>query len=191
MKKTILVGSLLAALFAAIFSVYAAEQPQPQQKAKEEAVPAMPMNPQMMMKNMMGMMQQAGVGPEMMQRCMVMMRTPVFLDSPSAIRGQAESLGLSDEQKQKLLDIENEARKKAKAVLTEEQIKKMGEIPGKPMAMMEMCRQMSAKMMPMMQKMRGGGSPGRQPMMICPMCPMMKMMGGQGPAQGSEPKSDK
>ncbi|MEW6136917.1 MAG: Spy/CpxP family protein refolding chaperone [Thermodesulfobacteriota bacterium] len=204
MKKTIFVGSLVAMLFAGFLLVHAAEQqqPQPQQKAGEqkgEAVPPMPMNPQMMMQNMMGMMQQAGVDPNMMRRCQAMMFAPVFLDSPAAIRGQAESLGLSDEQKQKLLDIENEARQKARSVLTEEQIKKMGEVPDKPIAMMEMCQQMSAKMMPMMQqmmpmmqKMMSGGSPGQQPMMMCPMCPMMRMMmGGQGAAQGSEPKQDK
>ncbi len=184
MKKTILVGSLVAALFAGILLVHAAEQqpPQPQQKAKEEGTPGAPMDPQKM-KNMMGMMQQAGVGPDMMQRCMVMMRTPVFLDSPSAISGQAEALGLSDEQVKKLFDIENEARQKAKSVLNEEQIKKMGEVPDKPMAMMEMCQQMSTKMMPMMQKMMGsqGG-----PMMMCPM--MRMMMGGQEAPQGSETK---
>ncbi len=107
------------------------------------------MNPQMMMKNMMGMMQQGGVDPSMMRRCMVMMRTPIFLDSPSAIRGQAEALGLSDEQVKQLLDIDNEARQKAKSVLTEDQLKKMGEVPDKPVAMMEMCQQMmSNKMMP-------------------------------------------
>lgn len=191
MKKAIFIGSLVAALFAGILFAHAAEQqqPKPQQQAKEEGVPAMPMNPQMMMQRMMGMMQQAGVGPDMMQRCMVMMRTPVFLDSPATIRGQAEALGLSEEQVKKLLDIENEARQKAKTVLTEEQIKKMGEIPDKPMAMMEMCQQMSAKMMPMMQKMMGsqGG-----PMMMCPMCPMMRMMmGEQDTPQGSETKPGK
>ena len=184
MKKPILVGSLVAALFAGILLVHAAEQqqPKPQQRAKEEGGPAMPMNPQMVM-------QQAGIDPNMMRRCQAMMFAPVFLDSPAAIRGQAETLGLSDEQKQKLLHIENEARQKARSLLTEEQTKKMGEIPDTPMAMVEMCQQMSAKMMPMMQKMMGGGSPGQQPMMMCPM--MRMMMGGQGGAQGSEPKQDK
>jgi len=191
MKKAILIGSLVVTLFAGILLVHAAEQqqPQPQQKAKEEGVPAMPMDPQKMMKSMMGMMQQAGMDPNMMQRCMVMMRTPVFLDSPSAVRGQAEALGLSDEQVKKLLDIENEARQKAKTVLTEEQIKKLGEVPDKPMAMMEMCQQMSSKMMPMMQKMMGSQG---SPMMMCPMCPMMRMMmGGQDTPQGSETKQGK
>lgn len=117
-------------------------------------------------------MEQAGVGPEMMQRCKVMMRAPIFLDSPGAIRGQAEALGLSEEQVKKLLDIENDTRKKARAVLTEEQTKKMGEVPDKPMAMME-------KMM---------GSKGG-PMMMCPM--MRMMMGGQDKPQGSEAKQDK
>lgn len=192
MKKAILVGSLVAALFAGILLVHAAEQqqPQPQQKAKEEVAPAMPMNPQMMRQNMMGMMQQAGIDPNMMRRCQAMMFAPVFLDSPAAIRGQGESLGLSDEQKQKLLDIEKEARQKAKTVLTEEQIKKMGEVPDKPMAMMEMCQQMSTKMMPMMQKMMGGGPQGGP--MMCPMCPMMRMMmGGQDTPAGSETKQGK
>ena len=186
MKKAIFVGSLVAALFAGILLVHAAEQqqPQPQQKAKEEGGPAMPMNPQMMMQNMMGMMQQAGIDPNMMRRCQAMMFAPVFLDSPAAIRGQAESLGLSDEQKQKLLDIEKEARQKARSVLTEEQTNKMGEIPDTPMAMMEMCQQMSAKMMPMMQRMMGGGSPGQQPM-------MRMVMGGQDTPQGSETKQSK
>lgn len=191
MQKAILVGSLVAALFAGIVLVHAAEQqqPQPQQKAKEEGVPAMPMNPQAMMQRMMGMMQQAGVDAGMMRRCQAMMFTPVFLDSPFAIRGQAEALGLSDEQKQKLLDVENEARQKAKTVLTEEQIKKLGEVLDKPMAMMEMCQKMSSKMMPMMQKMMGSQG---SPMMMCPMCPMMRMMmGGQDTPQGSETKQDK
>jgi hypothetical protein len=193
MKKAIFIGSLVAALFAGILFTYATaqQQSQPQQKAQEEGGPAMPMNPQMMMQRMMGMMQQSGVGADMMQRCMVMMRTPVFLDSPSAIRGQPKSFGLSDEQKQKLLDIENEARQKAKSVLTVEQITKMGEVPEKPMAMMEMCQQMSAKMMPMMQRMMGGGSPQGGPMM-CPMCPMMRMMmGGPDSTQGSDTKQGK
>ena len=194
MKKAIFVGSLVAMLFAGFLLVHAAEQqqPQPQQKAGEqkgEAVPPMPMNPQMMRQKMMGMMEQAGIDPNMMRRCQAIMFAPVFLDSPAAIRGQAEALGLSDEQKQKLLDIENEARQKAKTVLTEEQVRKLGEVPEKPMAMMEMCQQMSSKMMPMMQKMMGSQG---SPMMMCPMCPMMRMMmGGQETPQGSETKQGK
>jgi hypothetical protein len=193
MTKAVLVGSLVAALFAGILLVHAAEQqqPQPQQpkrQATEEGATTMPMNSQMMMQRMMDMMQQAGVGPDMMRRCQTMMRTAIFPDSPSAILGQAEALGLSDEQNQKLLDIEKESRQKARSVLTEEQIKKIGEIPDRPTTMMEMCQQMSAKMMPMMQKMMRGGSQGG-PMMMCPM--MQMMMGGQGKAQGSEPKQDK
>jgi YHS domain-containing protein len=105
-----------------------------------------------------------------------MMRTPIFIDSPCAIYGQAEALKLSEEQKEKLIEIENEARKKAMDVLTDEQKKKMGDIPNKPMAMAQMCQQMCGKMTPMMQKMMGGkGKAG--PMM---MCPMMQMMGGKG-----------
>lgn len=111
----------------------------------------MPVGPQKMMKEMKEMMQHAEMDPLMMKWCMIMMRTPIFLDSPAALRGQAEDLGLSYKQVKELLDIENEARQKAKSVLTEEQIRKIGEVPEKPMAMMEMCTQMGSKMMSMMQ----------------------------------------
>lgn len=110
----------------------------------------MPIDPQKMMESMMEMIQHADIDANMMRRCMVMMRTPVFLDSPSAIRAQAEALGLSDEQMKRLLEIENEARQKARSVLTEEQKSKLDAVPDTPMAMMEMCRQMGGKMMPMM-----------------------------------------
>lgn len=133
------------------------------------------MNPRMVMENMMGMMRHAGIDPHMIRRCHAMMFAPMFLDSPAAIRGQAESLGLSDEQKQQLLDIEKEAREKARSVLTEEQTKRMGPIPETPMAMIEMCQEMPAKMMPVMQQMM----------------PMMgMMMGGKRGAQGSDTQQD-
>lgn len=121
-------------------------------------------------------------GQSMMRRCRVMMNTPIFLDGPSAIRGQAQDLGLSEEQQKKLLGIETEARKKALAVLTPEQRKKMGDIPGKPTAMAQMC----AKMKPMMQKKTGDKGMDK-PMM---MCPMMKMMRGRTApaASGTNPQ---
>jgi hypothetical protein len=116
------------------------------------------MNPQMMMQNMMQMMRQAGNDSNMMRLCKAAMSAPIFLDSPAMVRGQAESLGLSEEQMQKLLDIEKAGRQKARSVLTEEQIKEMGEIPDEPMAIMEMCQQMCGEMMPMMRMMMGGQS---------------------------------
>ena len=136
----------------------------------------MPMDPQAMMQQCMGMMQQAGVPAEMMRRCQVMMNTPVFLDSPCAVFGQAEVLGLSAAQKKQLRKIENEAREKAMAVLTAEQRDKMGKVPTTPMAMAQVCQQMCGKMMPMMQKM--------MPM-------MQKMRSGQNGPAGSGTKSPK
>ncbi len=120
----------------------------------------------------MAMIRKPSPGPEMMKHMRVLMQTPIFLDSPYAIHGQAADLGLSAEQKKKLSEIEDESRKKAVAVLTAEQLKKMGEIPDKPMVMMQMCQQMRARMAPMMKKMGSKGGP----MM---MCPMMQMMSGQ------------
>ena len=132
--------------------------------------------PQEMMARCVGMMRKAGMDPATMKRMQVMMQAPIFMDSPCAVYGQAAALELSDEQKAKLVEIENEARKKALAVLTPEQRKKMGDIPDKPMDMM----QMRAKMMPMMQKMMGGKDGKGGPTM---MCPMMRGTAGGGTGQ--------
>lgn len=99
-----------------------------------------------MMKEMMGQMT-----PEAMERMQLLMRTPIFLDAPCPIFAQAEKLGLSEEQKKKLGEIENEARAKARAVLTPEQQGKLGNVPDKPVTMMETC-----PMMKMMQGMQSG-----------------------------------
>ena len=120
----------------------------------------------------MAMTQKTGPGPAMMKHTRVLMRTPIFLDSPYAIHAQAAELGLSKEQKEKLVDIENEARKKAVAVLRPEQRKKMGDIPDKPLVMTQMCQQMCAGMAPMMHKRAGKGG-------AMMMCPMMQMMSEQ------------
>jgi YHS domain-containing protein len=120
----------------------------------------------------MSMMHKAGVKPEMMRRCQAMMQTPIFLDSPCSVYGQADVLKLSEEQKKKLIEIEKEARDKAIEVLTDEQKKQMGEIPDKPMTMAQMCQQMCSKMM------SGEGKTGQ---MI--MCPCMQMFSGSNDVQ--------
>lgn len=109
----------------------------------------------MMGKQQMGpeMMKQMGMTPETMERMQLLMRTPIFLDSPCPIYAQADKLGLSEEQKKKLGEIEKEARQKARAVLTIEQQAKLGAVPDKPVTMMETC--------PMMKMMaRGANAPG-------------------------------
>ena len=122
----------------------------------------------------MAMTQKTGPRPSMMKHMRVLMQTPIFLDSPYAIHAQAADLGLSEKQKKKLIEIENEARKKALAVLTPEQRTKMGDLPDKPLVMMKMCQQMCARMARMMQKTAGKGGP----MMMCPMMQMMSEQAG-------------
>ena len=130
-----------------------------------------------------GMVGKAGMDPAMMKRMQVMMQTPIFMDSPCALYGRATDLKLSDAQQAQLMKIENDARRRALEVLTPEQRKKMGDIPAQPMALMQMCRPMCTRMMPMMQQKMG--SQGK-PMTSCPMmkptgssdksmmnCPMM------------------
>ncbi len=107
-------------------------------------VPAVPAFAQMgsNMMNMMDMMKQMGMKPEMMDRMQSLMRTGVFVDSPAALQVQKDKLGLSEEQVRTLGEIEKEARQKALALLTPEQRTKLGDIPDKPLVMMEMCQQM-------------------------------------------------
>jgi hypothetical protein len=123
------------------------------EKKETEKQSQMQMGPDMMQEMMMNM-KQAGVSQDMMRRWQVMMNTPIFMDSPCAVYGQADTLGLSEEQKKQLSEIENEARQKALAVLTPEQLENMGDIPEKPMSLSNMCKEMS-KECPMMQMMHG------------------------------------
>lgn len=127
------------------------------------------------------MIEQMPMSPQMKKRMQAMMNTPIFLDSPCAVYGQRDRLRLTDEQKSQLIKIENEARQKALAVLTPEQKATLGDLPEKPMAMMQMCQNMSSKMMPMMKEMMGEG--GMEDMMK--FCPMMGMMKEKGEVKGS------
>lgn len=100
---------------------------------------------QMMGPQQMGpeQMKQMGMTPELMERMQLLMRIPIFLDAPCPIYAQAEKLGLSEEQKKKLGEIEKEAREKARAVLTTEQRAKLGTLPDKPVTMTETCPMMN------------------------------------------------
>ncbi len=108
----------------------------------------------------------AQISEKMMQQCGIMMQTKIFLDSPAAILGQTQTLGLSEEQNRKLLEIEKQAREKALAVLTPEQRQKLGDVSAQPVSMASLCQNMCEKMM------AGAGKdmPGQT------MCPMMQRM---------------
>ncbi len=95
--------------------------------------------------DMTAMMKQMGMKPEMIARMQLLMRAGVFVDSPAALQVQRGKLQLSQEQAGKLSEIEKEARQKALALLTPEQRTKLGDIPDRPLVMMEMCQQMMAK----------------------------------------------
>ncbi|SRR5581483_925654 len=113
-------------------------------QSKPTDKPAQPSGEPMMSCPMMGMMKQMESQPETMERMQLLMRTPIFLDSPCPLYAQADKLNLSEEQKKKLGEIENEARQKARAVLTPEQRAKLGNIPDKPVTMMETCPMMKS-----------------------------------------------
>jgi YHS domain-containing protein len=75
-----------------------------------------------------------------------LMQTKIFLDSPSAILARTKALSLTAEQNRKLLEIERQARKKALAVLTPVQRKKLGNVSVAPISMASLCKKMCDKM---------------------------------------------
>jgi len=136
--------------------------------------------PHGMVASCMGGMRHADGGRGTMNRMRVMMHAPIFLNGPYAIYGQAAALKLSEEQKARLMEIAREARRQALAVLTEEQRKKLGDVPDKPVSMMQLCRQMCASM----KQAKHKDAPSRGGAMM--MCPMMRGSGASAaPAPGT------
>jgi len=118
---------------------------------------------QSMMERFVGMMKQSGMSPEMIRQWQSLMATPLMPDDPVALYARGTALGLSEAQKKKLLAIQEDSRRRARAVLTAQQRRKVDALPRTPQTMMEMCRQMGGRMMPMMQgqgRHRMGGSGG-------------------------------
>ncbi|MHC4457680.1 MAG: DUF2703 domain-containing protein [Planctomycetota bacterium] len=120
----------------------------------------------------------AQMSGQMMMQCAVMMQTKIFSNSPAAILGQAQTLGLSEAQNQKLSEIEKQAREKALAVLTPEQQEKLGDVSVPPVSMASLCQKMCGKVM------TGAGKDMPAQMM----CPMMQWMTQSGDNQTQMPQ---
>jgi hypothetical protein len=103
--------------------------------------------------------------PSMMQCPMMagMRGIQMYSDGPVMLLARAKELGLSNEQKEKLHEIEKSARAKARSLLTDEQRGQLKDLPQKRLSMMELSRLQMKKMMA--TKQADG---------MCPMC--MKMM---------------
>ena len=119
-----------------------------------------------MTEGMKEIMAEADITDEMLSRRRALMRAPMYADDPAVILGQAERLNLSDEQKSKLMEIQESARKQAVAVLNAQQTKTLGEIPSMPMSMMKYMKQMHEKIRPVVRKRIDEGA---EMPMYCPM----------------------
>ncbi|MFQ6099321.1 MAG: hypothetical protein ACE5O2_16435 [Armatimonadota bacterium] len=184
LRRSHLVGFVaLAAIVGAGWYLLRASQPVRAASREPEAATCEPSGCGAMMGPgpMHGMMK--GLSAETMRRAQAVMKMPVFLDSPAAIVGQADKLGLSDEQTQRLTEIENDARKKALAVLTEEQRDKLGEVRDEPITMMAICEKACPDMMPMMHHMLGSKDGDAA-------CPMARGSADDGADEGTTPKED-
>jgi len=119
-----------------------------------------------MPREMKEIMTEAGITDEILSRRRALMRAPMYADDPAVILGQARRLNLSDEQKSKLMKIQESARKQAVAVLNAQQTKTLGEIPSMPMSMMKYMKQMHEKIRPVVRKRIEEGA---EMPMYCPM----------------------
>lgn len=121
MSKTLFTASTAAVLTLGVASWTALAQPAQDQAAD---TPAAAMHAKADGSSH-GMMSEMPVG---MMDCCRMMETEVSPEGPAAMLGAADRLGLSDEQKDHLEAIRQETRERARAVLTDEQQAKLGEL---------------------------------------------------------------
>lgn len=82
---------------------------------------------------------------ELMQKYQFLATMPIYMDGPTVLYASAQELGLSEEQKAKLLAITAESRRNALAVLTAEQRKQLGVISDEPITMSQICPMMRSE----------------------------------------------
>lgn len=113
--------------------------------------------------------QPAGKKGERMMMCPMMESLDglaLHADSPALLLARAEELKLTKDQRQRLEQAVESARRQARQVLTAEQRKELEDAPEGPLTMMDLC-------MLRMKEMKGKPK-GKE--MMCPMCErMMKM----------------
>jgi len=113
-------------------------------------------------------MNEFGFSKEKIHQMKVVSQTPVFMDSPAALYGQADELKLTTMQKAQLMAIIQKSRKDALAILSPEQKTILGPVPDMATSMLDICREIQLKM----KEMKRTKNPGRR--LTCPMCPMMQ-----------------
>lgn len=74
-----------------------------------------------------------------------LMQTKIYLDSPAAIMARTKALNLTVEQKQKLLEIEKQARERALAVLTPQQRQMTGNVSATPISIASLFQNLFGK----------------------------------------------
>ena len=114
------------------------------------------------------MMERMGVTPDMTEQGKKAMKVNFYMNGPGALIGRADELGLSDGQKNDLMNIMQQARENAMKVLTLEQKGKVGVVSDEMMSMDSVCQ----KIMKAIDEKAGRKDAGK--MMMGPM--MMSMM---------------
>ncbi|NIA08163.1 MAG: hypothetical protein GWP14_11115 [Actinobacteria bacterium] len=174
MRRTSIAVSVVAVLSMAIFAVSALgkeKAPVKKDSAEECDSPTCPMPKpakaaeEESKRGTEAKMAKMGMSKGMMTRCRMLMRTRIETNDPAGLLAIKDELKLTKEQVGKLQTIADKARKEAKALLSDEQKKKLEAVPETPGNMMEMY----GKMKPMIQKSMGGHNKGKASPMVCPM----------------------
>jgi len=193
MKRTLMFVVAVVVLGTAAWAISAAEEKAVTESKAEAKTPAkMQMEPcpacammtggqdKEMMNRHKEMMTKAGISEKQVRRCQAMVNAPLYEDSPAVLLGAVHMLGLTNEQKAKLEEIEKDAHQKAREVLSTDQQKKLEEMSAGQMTLNEMRKEIHKKMMPAMKEMTKEGK-------VC-CCPMMMPRGGK---QGHEEHAEK
>lgn len=130
----------------------------------------------------------AMITPEERRQGQILLKSPMYLDSASGLLAQADKLNLSEDQKNKLKDIQRNERNQARQVLNDQQRQQLTGLSEQPVALMDMHNKLHARMMQQMQGRGGlGATPSAgtgaavQPRMVCPLMELMEESGMQRP----------
>jgi hypothetical protein len=145
-------------------------------------------------KNRDDMMRKMGMSEETIKQWHALSKAPIFLNSPAALLGQADALNLTQDQRQKLTQIDKEARDKAMQILSADQKSKLAQPTDRPVTMMQMHQTMCGKAMQHHKMKEGGKDAGTRMCPMCPMCPMSqdksKMKTSDSGTQTTQPAAD-
>ena len=117
------------------------------------AAPVAAMSPQhQLAAQQAGILQQAGIDPQMITTAYTLSNAPWYMDGPGVLLARSGELGLTAQQSSALSKILADARSQAGEILTDAQRELLGDVPDQPITMAQMQEQVYGKIMMSMQR---------------------------------------